>query len=126
VGLWLLWRDVYTLDGTGLSRTGGAQAIVEWALLSLATVALVGSFWARGRSVRVLGYTLYALLLSFAFGAAGVIAVVHGFGGPGGDLAAPAWAIVALGVTSALCAFALLAVAALIVDDIRAAGEGEE
>jgi hypothetical protein len=123
VGLWSLWRDLFTLDATGLRRTGDAQAVSEWALLSLVTVVLVASFWATSRPVRVLGYTLYALLLSFAFGASGVIAVVHAFGGPGGDLAAPRWAIVALGVTSALCSFALLAVAALIVDDVRAAGE---
>ena len=123
VGLWLVWRDVYTLDETGLRRTGGPPAIVEWALLSLVSVALVVSFWAANRSIRVLGYTLYALLLSVAFGAAGVIAVFHAFGGPEGDLGGPAWAIAALGLTSALCAFALLAVAAMIVEDIRGAGE---
>jgi hypothetical protein len=123
VGLWSLWWDLYTLDATGPQRTGGAVAIAEWALLSLLTVALVVSFWAPQRPIRVLGYTLYALLLSFAFGVAGVIAVVHAFGGPRGELAAPGWAIAALGLTSALCALALLAVAALIVDDVRATGE---
>ena len=126
VGLWSLWWDLCTLDPEGLQRTGGAPAIAEWALLSLLTLALVGSFWARQRSIRVLGYTLYALLLSFAFGVAGMFAVMHAFGGPDGELAAPGWAIAALGLTSALCALALLAVAALIVDDVRAAGEEEE
>ena len=96
------------------------------AVAALASVALVASFWAPNRSIRVLGYTLHALALSFAFGVAGVLGVVHAFGGPSGNLAAPTWALVALSVVAALCVVALLATGALIVEDVRAAGEEEE
>ncbi len=125
VPLWALWRDVYMLDAGGVQRVGGAKAVAEWALLTLASAALVGSLWAPSRSVRVLGYTLHALALSFAFGVAGVIGVFHAFGGPSGNLAAPTWALVALSLLAALCVAALLATAALIVEDVRAAGEEE-
>jgi len=122
--LWALWRDVYMLDATGVERVGGSRAVAEWALFSLASVALVASLWAPSRPIRILGYTLHALALSFAFGVAGVLAVMHGLGGPEGDLAAPTWALLALALVAALCVAALLATAALIVEDIRA-GEGE-
>jgi hypothetical protein len=111
------------LDAAGLQRVGGAKAIAEWALLSLASVALVATFWSANRSVRVLGYTFHALLLSVAFGVAGVLGVMHAFGGPAGNLAAPAWALVALSLAAAACVVGLLATAALIVEDVRA---GEE
>jgi hypothetical protein len=123
VPLWALWRDLYLLDAAGLQRVGGAKAIAEWALLSLASVALVATFWSPNRSVRVLGYTFHALLLSVAFGVAGVLGVMHAFGGPAGNLAAPAWALVALSFAAAACVVGLLATAALIVEDVRA---GEE
>jgi len=77
------------------------------------------------RPLRVTGYTFHALLLSIAFGAAAVLAVAHGFGGPSGDLAAPAWALVGLTATALACAVAIVATAALFVIDIREAGEGE-
>lgn len=124
VPLWALWRDVYMLDATGLQRVGGARAIAEWALLSLASAALVATFWSASRAVRVLGYTLHALLLSVAFGVAGVLGVMHAFGGPAGNLAAPPWALAALSLVAAACVAALLATAALIVADVRAAEEG--
>lgn len=124
--LWALWRDVYVLDAAGLQRVGGPRAVAEWGLLSLASVGIAACFWAASRSIRVLGYTLHALALSFAFGVAGVLGVVHAFGGPSGDLAAPTWALAALSVVAALCVVALLATAALIVEDVRAAGEDEE
>jgi hypothetical protein len=114
---------VYVLDAGGVERVGGARALAEWALLSVASAGLVASFWAGDRSVRVLGYTFHALLLSVAFGVAGVRGVMHAFGGPGGDLSAPTWALVALGLASAVCAAAILATAALIVADVK---EGEE
>jgi len=120
--LWALWRDVYMLDAA-VQRVGGARAVAEWGLLTLASVVLVASLWAPTRPIRVLGYTLHALALSFAFGVAGVLAVMHGLGGPDGDLAAPAWALAALSLLAALCVAALLATAALIVEDVRA---GEE
>jgi hypothetical protein len=123
VPLWGLWRDVYALEPSGVRRLGGPKAVAEWALMALASVVIVAFFWARGRSLRVLGYTLHALALSFAFGVALVLGVVHAFGGPRGDLGAPAWALVALCVLAALCVAALLATAALIVLDVRAAGE---
>jgi hypothetical protein len=125
VALWALWRDVYVLDAEGLQRVGGPRAVAEWALMTLASVALVASFWAASRSVRVLGYTLHALALSFAFGVAGVLGVMHAFGGPSGNLAAPTWALVALAAVAALAVVALLATGALIVEDVRAAGEEE-
>ena len=123
VPLWALWRDVYMLDASGVARVGGAKAVAEWALLSLASAALVASFWAGDRSVRVLGYTFHALLLSVACGVAGVLGVMHAFGGPGGNLEAPTWALVALGLVAALCVAALLATAALLVTDVKEGGE---
>ncbi|HUL76398.1 MAG TPA: hypothetical protein VL691_03965 [Vicinamibacteria bacterium] len=122
VPLWALWREVYVLDADGIERLGGGKALAEWALLSLATAGLVASFWAGDRSLRVLGYTLYALLLSVAFGVAAVLGVMHGLGGPDGRLAAPAWALVALGGVAALCVAALLAAAALLVTDVKEGG----
>jgi hypothetical protein len=126
VGLWALWRDVYTLEAAGLVRTGGPKALAEWALMSVVSLAVVASFWAGERAVRVLGCTAHALLLSFAFGVAGVLGVMHAFGGPSGNLDAPAWALAGLGVVAALCVVGLLATAAIIVEDVRAAGEEEE
>lgn len=122
VPLWALWRDVYVLDAAGVRRVGGPRAIGEWALLSAASVALVACFWSTNRSIRVLGYALHSLLLAFAFGVAGVLAVVYAFGGPSGNLVAPAWALLALAVLAALCVFALLATAALLVADVKEAG----
>jgi len=126
VPLWALWRDVYVLDASGAQRVGGPKAVAEWALLTLASAVPVACFWAGDRSVRVVGYTFHALLLSFAFGVAGVIGVVHAFGGPSGALAAPAWALVALSLVAASCVAALLATAALLVADVKEAGEEEE
>jgi hypothetical protein len=126
VPLWALWRDVYVLDAAGPQRVGGARALAEWALLTLASAVLVACFWAGHRSLRVVGYTFHALLLSFAFGVAGVIGVVHAFGGPRGDLAAPAWAVGALSLVAASCVVALLATAALLVADLKEAGEEGE
>ena len=113
------------LDAEGLQRVGGPQAVAEWALLSLASSALVACFWSANRSIRVLGYTLHALLLSVAFGVAGVLGVMHAFGGPAGNLAAPIWALVALSFVAAVCVAGLLATGALIVEDVRAGGEEE-
>ena len=122
VPLWALWRDVYMLDAAGLQRVGGARAIAEWALLTLASAALVASFWSASRALRILGYTFHALLVSVAFGVAGVLGVMHAFGGPAGNLAAPPWALVALSLVAAVCVASLLATAALIVEDVRAGG----
>ncbi len=123
--LWALWRDVYMLDASGVQRVGGPREVAEWAALTLLSAGLVATFWAGDRVVRVVGYVLHWLLVAVAFGAAGVLAVAHAFGGPDGDLAAPAWALVALSLVAALCVAALLATAALIVEDARAAGEEE-
>ena len=123
VPLWALWRDVYMLDAAGLQRVGGARAIAEWALLTLASAALVASFWSASRALRILGYTFHALLVSVAFGVAGVLGVMHAFGGPAGNLAAPPWALVALSLVAAVCVASLLATAALVVEDVRAGAE---
>jgi hypothetical protein len=123
VGLWALWRDVFVLDASGLERVGDGRAIASWALLSLASAALVGCLFAPVRPLRVTGYTFHALLLSLAFGAAAVLAVTHAFGGPSGDLAAPFWALAGLTATALACAVAIVATAALFVIDIREAGE---
>jgi len=125
VVLWALWRDVWMLEGRGVVHLGGAKANVEWLALSLASAGLVALFWSRERALRVLGYTLYALVLSVAFGVAGVLGVMHAFGGPAGNLDAPAWALAVLGLLAAACVAALLATAALIVADVRAGEEGE-
>jgi hypothetical protein len=111
------------LDAAGLERVGGSRAVAEWALLSIASAGLVACFWSGERTVRVLGYTLHALVLSVAFGVAGVLGVMHGFGGPSGNLDAPAWALVALSLVAALCVAALLATAALLVVDVKEGGE---
>jgi hypothetical protein len=125
VPLWALWRDVYMLDATGVVRVGGPKQAAEWAMLTLVSAALVATFWAADRAVRMVGYVLHWLLVAVAFGAAGVLAVAHAFGGPAGNLAAPAWAIVALALVDAACVAALLATAALIVDDAQAQGQEE-
>ena len=123
VPLWALWRDLYMLDAEGLQRVGGSKAVAEWGLLSHASAGLVACFWSANRSIRVLGYTLHALLLSVAFGVAGVLGVMHAFGGPAGNLSAPTWALVVLSLVAALCVLALLATAALLVADVREAEE---
>ena len=125
VALWALWRDVFVLDASGLARVGDGRAVAAWALLSLASAALVGCLFAPIRPLRVTGYTFHALLLSLAFGAAAVLAVVHGFGGPSGDLAAPGWALAGLTATALACAVAIVATAALFVIDIREADQEE-
>jgi hypothetical protein len=119
VVLWALWRDVWMLEGSGVVHLGGAKANLEWLGLSVASAGLVALFWSRERALRVLGYTLYALVLSVAFGVAGVLGVMHAFGGPEGNLDAPAWALFVLGLLAAACVAALLATAALIVADVR-------
>jgi len=119
VALWALWRDVYLLDAGGVTHLGGTKANLEWAALSLVSAGLVALFWSRERALRVLGYTLYSLVLSVAFGVAGVLGVMHGFGGPEGNLDAPGWALALLGVLAAVCVASLLATAALVVVDVR-------
>lgn len=123
VGLWALWRDVFVLDASGIERVGDGRTVAAWALLSLASAALVGCLFAPIRPLRVTGYTFHALLLSLAFGASAVLAVAHAFGGPSGDLAAPFWALAGLTVTALACAVAIVATAALFVIDVRDAGE---
>jgi hypothetical protein len=125
VALWALWRDVFVLSASGLERVGDGRAVAAWAMLSLASAALVGLLFAPVRGLRVTGYTFHALLLSLAFGAAFVLAVAHAFGGPSGDLAAPFWALAGLTATALACAVAIVATAALFVIDIREADEGE-
>jgi len=123
VALWALWRDVFVLDASGIERVGDGGAVAAWALLSLASAALVACLFAPVRPLRVTGYTFHALLLAIAFGVAAVLAVAHAFGGPSGDLAAPGWALAGLAVTAALCAAAIVATGALFVLDVREAGE---
>jgi hypothetical protein len=119
VVLWALWRDVFMLEATGVVHLGGAKANLEWATLSAGSAALAALFWSRERALRVLGYTLYSLVLSIGFGVAGVLSVMHAFGGPDGNLDAPGWALALLGLLAAVCVAALLATAALIVADVR-------
>jgi hypothetical protein len=116
-----VWTGLGRLDANGFHLDGQAGDFGEWLALALGAVLLVAALWAPQRPLRVVGYAFYSLALAFGFGAAGVIAIVHAFGGPGGDQLAPTWALVALGAASALCALALLALAALLVDDIRSA-----
>ena len=123
VALWALWRDVYVLDAAGLERVGDGRGLAAWALLSLASAGLVACLFAPIRPLRVTGYTFHTLLLSIAFGVAAVLGVAHAFGGPSGDLAAPAWALAGLAATALACAAAIVATAALFVLDVREAGE---
>ena len=73
VGLWALWRDVYVLDASGIERVGGGRGLAAWALLSLASAALVACLFAPIRPLRVTGYTFHTLSLSIAFGVAAVL-----------------------------------------------------
>jgi hypothetical protein len=126
VVLYALWTDLVALDGTGFHLAWSPTDFTEWLAMSLGSVFLVVAFWVPIRAVRIFAGALHSFALAFGFGAAGVIAIVHAFGGPSGDMVAPGWALVALGVTSVLCAFALLALAALLVEDIRAADAEQE
>ena len=119
--LYAVWTDLVTLDGAGFHLAWSPGDFAEWLAMALGTALLVAAFWSGSRPVRVFACAIYSLALAFGFGAAGVVAIVHAFGGPGGDLDAPGWALAALTVTSTLCALALLALAALLVEDIRAA-----
>lgn len=119
VALWALARDVWVLEASGLRGPGGTRATLEWALLSGLTVAFVALLWAPSRPLRLLACTLHALLLSIAFGVAGVLGVMHGFGGPDGRLGAPAWALLVLGLIAAGTVASLLATAALVVEEVR-------
>lgn len=119
--VYAIWTDLVTLDATGFHLVGKAGDLMEWVVMALGTVLLVAGLWAKQRPVRVLAYAFYSLALAFGFGASGVVAIVHAFGGPSGTLVAPQWAIAVLVVTSILSAVALLALAALLVDDIRTA-----
>jgi hypothetical protein len=124
--LYALWTDLVTLDGTGFHLAWSPTDFMEWLALSLGTLCLVVAFWVPVRAVRILAGALHSFALSFGFGAAGVIAIVHAFGGPSGNMVAPGWALAALTLTSVLCALALLALAALLVEDIRAADAEEQ
>jgi len=125
VAVWALWSEVFLLEAGGPVHLGGRRANLEWAALSLGSAALVGLFWSASRALRVLAYTLWSLVLSVGAGVAGMLGVVHGFGGLEGNLAAPAWALLALGLVALLCVLSLLATAALIVEDVRAGDEEE-
>ncbi len=126
LAVWALWGDLWLLEADGLRWLGGGQAAARWAALSAVTVALVVLFWLPSRALRVLGYTFYSLDLAVAFGVAGVLAVLHAFGGPDGNLDAPAWAIAGLAAAASLCVVSLLATAALIVEDVRGGDADEE
>ncbi|HXY40835.1 MAG TPA: hypothetical protein VEQ10_14285 [Vicinamibacteria bacterium] len=123
LAVWALWTEVFVLEAGGLVHLGGQRANLEWAVLSCLSAATVGLFWAASRALRVLAYTVWALVVSVGLGVAGMLGVVHAFGGPEGNLAAPAWALVALAVVALLCVLSLLATAALIVEDVRAGDE---
>jgi hypothetical protein len=125
LGLYALWQDLLRLETAGLRVRWDRDMFVNWVVMALGTLLVVALFWSRKRPLRILGYAFHSLLLSFGFGAAGVIAVVNGLGGPHGDLGAPTWALVTLAATALACALAVLADAALLVADIRA-GDAEE
>jgi len=125
-----VWQGLLRLEAGGLRAEVEPGDLYAWLVMAAGTLLVAAAFWSRSRAVRVLGYTFYSLLLAFGFSAAFVIAVVHAFGGPSGDLRAPTWALVALGVAALACALGILADAALLVDDVRAAerdagGDGE-
>lgn len=120
-----LWTDLVVLDASGFHIVWSPGDFLEWLTMSTGTALLVAALWMPLRAVRMLAMAVYSLALAFGCGAAGVVAIVHTFGGPGGDLTAPVWALVALGLTSTLCAVAVLALGALLVDDIRAADSAE-
>jgi hypothetical protein len=123
LALYALWTHLVTLDGAGFHLEWSPRDFLETLAMGLGTVLLVAAFWAGTRTLRIFAGAIYSLALAFGFGAAGVFAIVHAFGKP--DYTAPGWALVALGLTAILCALALLALAALLVDDIRAADAEE-
>jgi len=116
-----LWQGLLRLEAGGLRAKIERSDLYAWLVMAAGTLLVAAAFWSRRRAVRILGYTFYSLLLAFGSSAAFVIAVVHAFGGPRGDLRAPPWALVGLGVAALACALGLLADAALLVDDIRSA-----
>lgn len=123
--LYGIWTDLLVLEAEGFGVAGEAFDLGEWVVMAAGTAALVGALWASQRPLRILGYAFYSLALAFGFGGAGVVAIVHAFGGPTEAMTAPAWALVVLITTSVVCVVALLALGALLVDDIRAADAGE-
>jgi hypothetical protein len=125
LALWALAREVWVLEAAGLRR-GGAGASLQWALLAGVSAVLVALLWAGERSLRVLACTFHALQLAIAFGVAAVFGVMHGLGGPDGSLAAPGWALLALGLCGAWSVVSLLATAALVVEEVRAGDADEE
>jgi len=120
-----LWTDLVVLEASGFHVVWSPGDFLEWLTLSAGTALLVAALWTPWRPVRMVAMAVYSLALAFGCGAAGVVAIVHTFGGPGGDPTAPVWALVALGSTSTLCALAVLTLGALLVDDIRAADSAE-
>ena len=113
------------LETDGFQLAGETFDLGEWVVMAAGTLALVGALWASQRPLRILACAFYSLALAFGFGGAGVVAIVHTFGGPTEDITAPAWALAVLIATSLVCVVALLALGALLVDDIRAADAGE-
>lgn len=120
-----LWTDLLVLDVSGFHIAWSPGDFLAWLTLSAGTALLVAALWMPLRPVRMLAMAIHSLALSFGCGAAGVVAIVHTFGGPEGELTAPVWVLVALGLTSTLCALAVLALGALLVDDIRGADSEE-
>ena len=122
-----LWTDLVILDASGFHVAWSPGDFLEW---------LDDEPWGprcwwlrsgrRSRPVRMLAMAIYSLALSFGFGAAGVVAIVHTFGGPRGRSGRPGLgARRPSALTSTLCALAVLALGALLVDDIRAADAAE-
>ena len=120
-----LWTDLVVLDISGFHVVGSLGDVLEWLTLSGGTALLVAALWMPLRPVRMLAMAIYSLALSFGCGASVVVAIVHTFGGPRGELTASVWVLVALGTTSTLCGLAVLALGALLVDDLRAADAEE-
>lgn len=123
--LYGIWTDLVALEVEGFRVVGEAFDLGEWVVMAAGTLALVGSLWAPQRPLRILGCAFYSLALAFGFGGAGVVAIVHAFGGPTEAVTAPVWALAVLVATSLTCVVSLLALGALLVDDIRAADTGE-
>jgi len=122
--LYGIWTDLVVLEPRGFRVAGQGVDLAEWLFMAVGTVALVAALWARHRPLRILACAFYSLALAFGFGGAGVVAIVHTYGGPTGEMQAPGWALVVMTATAVLSVMALLALGALLVEDIRAADAG--
>lgn len=103
--------------GFGLPRT--ASGLVVASLWASVTAAAAGLLWARRRGLRVLGYLAYSLSLALGAGVGLVLAVMNEQRSAEPPPGASAWTTAVLGTGALLSVLSLLAVAGLVVVDLK-------